>query len=295
LIFDCDLRWKKWHSKCLESQYLILFFKSLLPHSVEKRSMRLKLEIEIKWHSKCNRRYTHSKMWHRYRHYKCGTRHLCVCVTPWGLCIELCVCVCVFWRVRACVCVRDTVGTTYRVVCVCVCVFWRVCVCVCVRDPVGTTFWLGGTHIQDATLVYIKTHTCIYQHTHICISKHTHVYISTHTHVYIQTHTSVHTFEMRHMCIWKHTHVYIKTHAWFMPRTSHVTHVYPHKYTHSRMWHRYTHYKCGTRHLYVCVTPWGQRVELCVCVCVFWYTHMTRAASRRCVSMWVCGCTHIDI
>ena len=41
----------------LQSQISIhdLFFKSLLPRSVEKRPMRLRLEIEIQWHSECNR------------------------------------------------------------------------------------------------------------------------------------------------------------------------------------------------------------------------------------------------
>jgi len=37
------------------SQSLILFSRSLLQRCVEKRPMRLRLEIEIEWHSKCNR------------------------------------------------------------------------------------------------------------------------------------------------------------------------------------------------------------------------------------------------
>ena len=37
---------------------LVLYVsRSLLPRSVEKRAMRLRLEIEMKWHSKCNRLY----------------------------------------------------------------------------------------------------------------------------------------------------------------------------------------------------------------------------------------------
>ena len=47
------------HSKChilsLKSQSLIFFSRSLLPRSVENRPMRLRLQIEIGWHSKCNR------------------------------------------------------------------------------------------------------------------------------------------------------------------------------------------------------------------------------------------------
>jgi len=49
------------HSEChffiLYSQSMILFSRSLLPRSVEKRPRRLRLEIEIKWRSKCNSRY----------------------------------------------------------------------------------------------------------------------------------------------------------------------------------------------------------------------------------------------
>ena len=36
---------------------------SLLPRSVEKRPGRLRLEIEIKWHSKCNRLYHCTWIW----------------------------------------------------------------------------------------------------------------------------------------------------------------------------------------------------------------------------------------
>ena len=36
---------------------MIYFSRSLLPSFIEKRPVRLRLEIEIKWHSKCNRLY----------------------------------------------------------------------------------------------------------------------------------------------------------------------------------------------------------------------------------------------
>jgi len=39
-----------------KSQSIIMFFRSLYPRSVEKRQRRLRLEIEIKWQSKCKRR-----------------------------------------------------------------------------------------------------------------------------------------------------------------------------------------------------------------------------------------------
>jgi len=38
----------------LKSQSIILFFRSRLPRSVEKRPMSLRLKIEIEWHCKCN-------------------------------------------------------------------------------------------------------------------------------------------------------------------------------------------------------------------------------------------------
>jgi len=56
-----NMRYSLLHLEChffnLESQSIIQFSRSLLPHSVEKRPGRLRLEIEIKWHSKCNRLY----------------------------------------------------------------------------------------------------------------------------------------------------------------------------------------------------------------------------------------------
>ena len=45
----------------LESQSIISFSRSLLPRSVEKRPMRLRLEIDCKCDSKCNGLYLHSK------------------------------------------------------------------------------------------------------------------------------------------------------------------------------------------------------------------------------------------
>ena len=42
------------HFFILKSQSMIQFSRSRLPHSVEKRPKRLSLEVEIKWHSKCN-------------------------------------------------------------------------------------------------------------------------------------------------------------------------------------------------------------------------------------------------
>jgi len=57
-------RYSLLHFQChffiLYFQSMILFSKSLLPRSVEKRPKRLRLEIEIKWHSKCNNRYHQS-------------------------------------------------------------------------------------------------------------------------------------------------------------------------------------------------------------------------------------------
>ena len=51
------------HSEChilsLKSQSMIFFSRSLLPRSVENRPMRLRLQIEIGWHSKCNSLYFH--------------------------------------------------------------------------------------------------------------------------------------------------------------------------------------------------------------------------------------------
>jgi len=43
------------HLIFLKSQWMIYFSRSLLPCSVEKRPSGLRLEIVIKWHSKCNR------------------------------------------------------------------------------------------------------------------------------------------------------------------------------------------------------------------------------------------------
>jgi len=49
------------HLECrffiLKSQSMIWFSGSLLPRSVRTRPRRLRLEIEIEWHSKCNRLY----------------------------------------------------------------------------------------------------------------------------------------------------------------------------------------------------------------------------------------------
>jgi len=45
------------HFFILESQSTIYFSRSLLPRSFEKRPRRLRLEIEIQWHSKCKRLY----------------------------------------------------------------------------------------------------------------------------------------------------------------------------------------------------------------------------------------------
>jgi len=57
------------HLEChffnLQSQSIILFSRSLLPRSVEKRPRRLRLEIEIKWHSKCNGLYKSLDIAHR--------------------------------------------------------------------------------------------------------------------------------------------------------------------------------------------------------------------------------------
>ena len=39
----------------LKSQSMILFLRSLLTRSVEKRPRRLRLEFDMNWHSKCNR------------------------------------------------------------------------------------------------------------------------------------------------------------------------------------------------------------------------------------------------
>jgi len=51
------------HLECrffiFNSQSMIWFARSLLPRSVEKRPKRLRLGIEIKWHSKCNRQLGH--------------------------------------------------------------------------------------------------------------------------------------------------------------------------------------------------------------------------------------------
>jgi len=41
----------------LKSQSMFNSSRSLLPRSVENRPRRLRLEIEIEWHSKCNRLY----------------------------------------------------------------------------------------------------------------------------------------------------------------------------------------------------------------------------------------------
>jgi len=42
----------------LKSQSMISISRSLLPSFVEKRPRRLRLEIEIEWHCKCNRLYS---------------------------------------------------------------------------------------------------------------------------------------------------------------------------------------------------------------------------------------------
>jgi len=45
----------------LKSQSRIFFSRSLSPRSVEKRPMRLRMEIEIQWYSKCNWLHMHMK------------------------------------------------------------------------------------------------------------------------------------------------------------------------------------------------------------------------------------------
>jgi len=77
----------KWPFFNLKSQSLMQFSRSLLPRSVEKRPRRLWLEIEIKWHSKCNRLYLRkpsrvtcesviSHLWPRHVTHGCVMSHM---------------------------------------------------------------------------------------------------------------------------------------------------------------------------------------------------------------------------
>jgi len=45
-----------------------LVSRSLLPRSVEKRPRRLRLKIEVKWHSKCNTLYHSDMTWNQVYH-----------------------------------------------------------------------------------------------------------------------------------------------------------------------------------------------------------------------------------
>jgi len=86
------------HSFNLQSPSMIWFSTSLLPRSVEKRPRRLRLEIEMKWHSKCNRLYL--------------LLHASILYIRWRVRVWVCVHVCVYsmW-----VCVHVCLYSTYLV------------------------------------------------------------------------------------------------------------------------------------------------------------------------------------
>jgi len=96
------------HFFLLKSQSMIEFSRSLLPRSAEKRPMRLSLEIEMKWHSKCNRLFFilihiasyYFILLHMCRH-SCSWVILCIHVLWYGVFI------CVTWLVHMC-------GTTFK-------------------------------------------------------------------------------------------------------------------------------------------------------------------------------------
>jgi len=84
------------HLEChfcnLKSQCWILFSRSLSPPSVEKRPMRLRLEIEIQWHSKCNWLYMHMKSWMYNRKYTTWNQwihHMKSLNTPYDIIISM--------------------------------------------------------------------------------------------------------------------------------------------------------------------------------------------------------------
>jgi len=52
----CQTVWQHFGTKVLSIE-ILTYYRSLLPRSVEKRPRRLRLEIEIIWHSKCNSLY----------------------------------------------------------------------------------------------------------------------------------------------------------------------------------------------------------------------------------------------
>ena len=64
---NASINYSLLHLECqffsLKSQWLISSSRSLLPRSVEKRPMRLRLEIETKSHSKCNSLYKSGLWW----------------------------------------------------------------------------------------------------------------------------------------------------------------------------------------------------------------------------------------
>jgi len=81
--FLCDThrdRYSLSHLECrffiLKSPSIILLFWSLLPRIVKKRPRRLRLEIEIQWHSKCKGRIKFRRiMWHE--SFMCDMTNLC--------------------------------------------------------------------------------------------------------------------------------------------------------------------------------------------------------------------------
>jgi len=174
---------------------------------------------------------------------------VCVCVTPWGLRIELCVCVCV-------------------------CFDECVCVCVCVTpwglrfDLAVHTFKMRHLCISKHTHVYINTHTYVYQNTHMCIYQHTHMCISKHTHQCTHSRCDTCVFENTHMCISKHTHDSCHERV--------TSHMCIHINTHIRECDIDTHIINVARVIYMCVWHRGDNVLSCVCVCVCFDIHTWR-------------------
>jgi len=219
-------------------------------------------------------------LWVRVYGCECLCVCFCVCVC---VCVRVCVCVwpcvcmshethsyeltCVDWHVRGmnhvCILIHTWRVPHFECVLLCVCVTpWgqcvELCVCVCV--------WICTHDARRIECVYLCEYTCVTWlvrgMNHVCVL--------------------IYTWRVLHrMCVSMrvHPHTHIHTHIWGVWHDSFVAWIM------CVFWYTHDAYRIECVYLCVCVTPCGQRVELCVCVCLEMYAW--RAPHLECVYLCV--------